>query len=299
MPSGDLEMSAMNGDFGAHSMIDPLRSVLVRRPDEAYAVRDAARWNYARQPRLAVAQREHDALTDILRRNGVEVIYHDLPQPGRADAIFVHDPAIVLDQGALILSPGKDLRRGEERAMAKKLEQLGIPIMGRLTGAAIAEGGDLLWLDANTLAVGRGFRTNQAGVEQIGRHMSRIGVHVISVPLPYHTGAQSCLHLQSLISLLDERTAAIYAPLIPVSFYELLVARGFRFVHIPAQEFETMGPNILAIAPGKLIMLEGNPITRGRLEAMGYTVSTYKGEELSLPSEGGATCLTRPILRRN
>lgn len=283
--------------YDSQSMILPLRKVLVKRPDQAFAGADPGRWHYAAPPNLELAQQEHDELVAILRRAGAEVLYHDRPQPGRADAIFVHDPAIITRAGAIILRMGKSLRRGEEEAMARCLEDLGVPITHRLNGTARAEGGDLLWLDHRTLAVGQGFRTNTAGLNQLDQALQPLGVKLIPVALPYYGGPEACLHLMSLISLVDERLAVIYPPLLPVPFWQYLAEQEFRFVEVPEEEFATMGPNVLALAPGQCLMLEGNPITQQRLEAAGCEVLTYKGNEISLKAEGGATCLTRPILR--
>jgi len=278
-------------------MVEPLRKVLVRRPDAAFAVSDPARWHYSSQPNLEVAQQEHDALVTILRQAGAEVVYHDQPLPEHADAIFVHDPCIVTDRGAIILRMGKALRKGEEEAMAAALTRLGMPILYALHGQARAEGGDLLWLNHDTLAVGQGFRTNAQGLEQLREALHDLGVQVIPVPLPYFGGAEACLHLMSLISVLDHDLTVVYPPLLPVPFWQELEDRGFRLVEVPEHEFPTMGPNVLALAPRHCLMLEGNPITRRRLEEAGCQVFTYKGDEISLKAEGGATCLTRPILR--
>lgn len=283
--------------YGSQSMVEPLRKVLVRRPDTAFAVDNPIRWHYASRPDLEVAQQEHDALVGILRQAGAEVIYHDQPLPDHADAIFVHDPSIVTDRGAVILRMGKALREGEEAAMAGALTRLGVPILYTLHGQARAEGGDLLWLDHDTLAVGQGFRTNEQGLEQLREALHDLGVRVIPVPLPYFGGAEACLHLMSLISVLDHDLAVVYSPLLPVPFWQELKDRGFDLVEVPEQEFPTMGPNVLALAPRRCVMLEGNPITRRRLEEAGCQVFTYKGHEISLKAEGGATCLTRPILR--
>jgi len=283
--------------YGSQSMIAPLRRVLVRRPDAAFAVADPARWHYTARPDLAVAQQEHDALVAILQQAGAEVIYHDEPQPERADAIFVYDPAIVTDHGAVMLSMGKDMRRGEEEPMARCFEALGIPILARLHGAARAEGGDLLWLDHDTLAVGQGFRTNAAGLAQLRDALDGLGIAVFPVDLPYYSGPEACLHLLSLISIVDYDLAVVYLPLLPVSLWQILQQRGFRLIEVPAEEFDTMGTNVLALAPGHCLMLEGNPVTRRRLQEAGCKVETYRGNELSLKAEGGPTCLTRPILR--
>lgn len=283
--------------FGSQSMIEPLRRVMVKRPEAAFAVEDPARWHYASRPDLDEARREHDALVEILAGAGAEVIDHPEPQPGRADAVFVFDPAIVTDSGAVILRMGKELRRGEEAAMARRFQEIGVPILGELSGEATAEGGDLLWLDYQTLAVGQGFRTNPEGLRQLREILAGIGVEVLPVPLPYFTGPEACLHLLSLISPVDRDIAVVYPTLLPVPFWNTLRDRGFRLVEVPEEEFATMGPNVLALAPGRCLMLEGNPVTRQRLEQAGCEVLTYRGREISLKAEGGPTCLTRPVWR--
>jgi N-dimethylarginine dimethylaminohydrolase len=289
--------SPLSRPYGSQSMFAPLRHVLVCRPDEAFAAADPAIWHYASAPDLAAARQEHDSLVAILRQAGARVSYHVEPQPGLADSIYVYDPAIVTDRGAIVLSLGKELRRGEEEPLARCLEGLGVPILARLEGGARAEGGDLLWLDHNTLAVGLGFRTNAEGLRQLTRILAPLGIALVPVELPYHTGPQACLHLLSLISIVDERLAVVYLPLLSVPFYGLLRERGFSLVEVPPAEFETMGTNVLALAPRRCLILEGNPITRARLEAAGCRVWTYRGDEISLKAEGGPTCLTRPILR--
>ncbi|HEX6901038.1 MAG TPA: arginine deiminase family protein [Thermoanaerobaculia bacterium] len=283
--------------FGAQTMVEPLRRVMVKRPEEAFATADPERWHYTSRPDLDEARREHDALVEILADAGAEVIGHPEPQPERADAIFVFDPALVTDWGAVILRMGKELRRGEEAAMARRFREIGVPILAELNGEATAEGGDLLWLDRQTLAVGQGFRTNAEGLRQLREAMAGLGVEVLPVPLPYFTGPEACLHLLSLISLVDRDLAVVYPPLLPVPFWNTLRDRGFRIVEVPEEEFPTMGPNVLALAPGRCLMLEGNPVTRRRLEQAGCEVLTYRGREISLKAEGGPTCLTRPVWR--
>jgi len=283
--------------YGAQSMVTPLRAVLVKRPDEAFAVNDPVAWHYAGRPDLAVAQQEHDALVSLLRQGGAEVIYHDESQPGHADAIFTFDPAIVTDHGAIILSMGKSQRRGEEAAMARRFEELGVPLLYTLHDEARAEGGDLLWMDHDTLAVGLGFRTNAEGLRQLREALTGIEVNLIPVELPYYTGPDACLHLLSLISIVDFHTAVVYPSLLTVPFWQELQQRDFRLIEVPEEEFPTMSTNVLALAPGKCLMLEGNPITKGLLEEAGCEVMTYRGNEISLKAEGGPTCLTRPILR--
>jgi N-dimethylarginine dimethylaminohydrolase len=278
-------------------MVDPLRRVLVRRPDEAFGNADPARWHYVSQPKLEEAQREHDDLVATLRKAGCEVFYHDAPLPELADSIFTHDPVIITDEGSIILRMGKAERRGEEAAIGVTLEELGVPTLATLEGDATAEGGDLMWLDNETLAVGRGYRTNAEGLRQLTAALRPLGVETLEVQLPHADGPESCLHLMSFISMLDHDLAVVYAPLLPVPFVEALADRGIELVEVPAEEYATMGPNVLALAPRRCLTIEGNPITRRRLEAAGCEVLTYRGEELSLKAEGGATCLTRPIFR--
>ncbi len=276
-------------------MVEPLRRVMVRRPTEDFGAANPAHWHYAGRPDLASAHREHDALVELLAADGVDVSYHDTDLPGLADAIFVHDPVIVTERGAIALRMGKELRRGEEAALAAALARSGVPLAGTLTEPAIAEGGDLLWLDRTTLAVGQGFRTNRHALTQLTPLLP--GVELIPVELPYGAGPDACLHLMSLISLVDHDLAVVYRPMLPISFLQLLEGRGYRFVDVPEAELASHGTNVLAVAPRNCLMLDGNRITAERLDAAGCTVRTYVGNEITLKAEGGATCLTRPVLR--
>src|SRR5690348_15322900 len=124
--------------YGSQSMSDPLRTVVVRRPDAAFGAADPKPWGYTAKPNLAAARREHDRLVDLLKQSGVDVRIQEDPQPGKADSIFVHDPAIVTDHGAVILRMGKKRRRGEEESMARTFEALHVPILARLHGDATA-----------------------------------------------------------------------------------------------------------------------------------------------------------------
>ena len=287
----------MSQKYGSQSMVGELQAVLVRRPDGAFGNADPHKWHYTSAINLDIAQQEHDALIQTLQSCGTEVVYHDVTLPNHADSIFVHDPVIVSNQGAILLNMGKPLRQGEEAAIGQSLEKMGVPIHYRLSGDARAEGGDLLWVDEKTLAVGLGFRTNQAGFDQLAEAFAGTDVTLIPVHLSFFQGPEACLHLMSFISVVDHDLAVIYEPLMPVPFWQYLKEKGFRYVRVPEEEWATMGPNVLSVAPGKCILLENNKITKARLEEAGCEVMTYKGEEISLKAEGGATCLTRPVLR--
>jgi len=279
-------------------MVDPLRRVLVKRPDEAFAVEDPTGWGYTASPDLAAARKEHDFLVKILEHNGAEVLAHDEPQLDRADAIYVFDPVLMTDEGAVVLNLGKASRQGEEEVMKRRLRELDVPILFELEGGARAEGGDLLWLDAKTLAIGQGFRTNPTGFHQLREGLAKIGVQALPVSLPFWHGPTHCLHLLSLISFVDQDLAVGYPALLSVAFCQHLSARKIRLIEVPEEELPTQGPNVLALAPSKVVMLEGNPVTQRRLQEAGCEVWLYQGREISIKGEGGPTCLTRPIWRQ-
>jgi dimethylargininase len=281
--------------YGSQSMVGRLRRVVVRTPSVAFGAADPERWHYAASPDLAAARQEHTAIVALLEDDGIEVIRHDPELPGLADAMFVHDPVIVTDAGTIVLRMGKALRRGEEHPLAVTLESHGVPTAGHLEAPALGEGGDLLWLDHDTLAVGQGFRTNAAALQQLAGLLP--DVTIIPVALPYHGGPDACLHLMSLISMVDADLAVVHRPLLPVPFLALLRERGVDLVDVPAAELATHGTNVLAVSPRRCVMLEGNPITRRALEEAGCDVRTYRGHEITLKAEGGATCLTRPVQR--
>jgi N-dimethylarginine dimethylaminohydrolase len=279
-------------------MVGRLRRVVVRRPSEAMATADPGRWHYAAPIDLAEAQSAHDVLVGALRDWDVEVLFHDEPLPEHSDSVFVFDPALVTDAGTVLLSMGKALRRGEEEALGRCLERHGVPLLGRIEGEGRVEGGDTIWLDHDTLAVGRGFRTNAEGVRQLKALLAPVGVTVLDYDLPYFTGPEACLHLLSLISPVDVDLAVAYPPLMPTAFWAELVRRGMRLLEVPEVEFaRTQGTNVLTVAPRRAIMLDGNPVTRRLLAEAGCEVVTFPGGPLSFKTEGGPTCLTRPVLR--
>jgi dimethylargininase len=279
-------------------MVGRLRRVVMRRPGEAMAAADPAAWHYTSAIDLGEARRAHDTFADALHAWDVEVLYHDEPLPDHSDSIFVFDPVLVTDRGTIVLSMGKERRRGEEEPLAHALQDCGVPIYGRLDGDARVEGGDTLWLDHDTLAVGRGFRTNAEGVRQLRGLLEPLGVTVLDFDLPYFTGPEACLHLLSLISPVDVDLAVAYSPLMPTAFWAELKRRGMRLLEVPEEEFaQSQATNVLAVAPRRCIMLGGSPVTQQLLEMADCEVVTFPGEPLSFKAEGGPTCLTRPVLR--
>ena len=280
-------------NFGARSMTDPLRRVLVRAPQEA----DAARWReygWRAEPDFAAAAAEHEAFRALLEAAGAEVVLAE-GEPGNPDAIYAYDPVLVGERGAVLLRPGKDGRLGEPGALEADLARAGVPVAARIEAPGTIDGGDTLWLDRDTLLVGRGYRTNASGVEQLRAAFP--DAEVLSFDLPHWNGRAEVMHLMSLISPLDADLALVYPRLAPVRLVELLAERGIEMVEVPDDEFETMGPNVLALGPRRALALEGNDETRRRLEAAGVDVAVYRGDEISRKGDGGPTCLTRPLLR--
>jgi dimethylargininase len=272
-------------------MTGPLRRVLVRRPGGLERWRE---FGWRDEPDAARIAEEHEGFCAELARAGAEVVVADALE-GDPDAVYVFDPAIVSDRGAILLRPGKKARQQEVDVIEADFERAGIPVAARLEPPALAEGGDTLWLDERTLVVGIGYRTNQAGAEALAAELPE--VEVLTFDLPHHHGPEEVLHLLSLVSPVDRDLAVVYLPLMPVRMVELLRERGIELVEVPEEEFDSMGCNVLALAPRVALALEGNPETRRRLEAAGVDVRTYRGEELSRKGDGGPTCLTRPLER--
>ncbi|HCG00859.1 MAG TPA: arginine deiminase [Chloroflexi bacterium] len=271
-----------------------LVKVLVRR----LRLRDIAEWEsrgWKSKPNLGAAAREHADLRRILARAGADVVEADAPGQANPDAIYVCDPALITSAGGLMLRPGKEVRRSEVDQLEKDFRRIGFPIVGRIEPPACVEGGDLMWLDSATLLVGRSYRTNDAGVRAL-IHLLK-GVQVLPFDVPHWQGPTKVLHLTSMISRLDRDLVVACVPLLPVGLVQLLVRRGIQIVESPDSEWESLGPNVLALGHRRALALQGNPVTRDRMMEAGVQVLTYSGEEISRKGEGGPTCLTLGLSR--
>ncbi len=278
--------------FGSQSMTGTLARVLVRPP----LAEDAEHWRaygWRAAPDHAAAAAEHELFCGQLEAAGAEVVVsrHD---PGNPDAIYVYDPVLVGSEGAVLLRPGKEGRRREPGAIAATLVAAGVPVAAELTDPVLVEGGDTVWLDGQTLLVGIGYRTNPAAVTALA---DAFGVEVLAFDLPHWNGRDEVMHLMSFLSPLDRDLALVYPRIAPVRLFELLAERGIAVVEVPDEEFESQGPNVLALGPRRALALDGNPETRRRMERAGVDVVVYRGEEISRKGDGGPTCLTRPLLR--
>lgn len=279
--------------FGAQSMTARLERVLVRPP----LAEDAEHWRaygWRAAPDHAAAATEHELLCGILEGAGAEVVVsrHD---PGNPDAIYVYDPVLVGAQGAVLLRPGKEGRRGEPAAISSPLIAADVPVVAELADPVRVEGGDTVWLDERTLLVGIGYRTNKAALSALADAFP--GVDVVAFDLPHWNGSSEVMHLMSFLSPLDRDLALVYSRIAPVRLLELLSERAIAVVEVPDGEFETQGPNVLALGPRQALALDGNPETRRRMEQAGVDVVVYRGDEISKKGDGGPTCLTRPLLR--
>jgi dimethylargininase len=285
-------MSESAREYGSQHMTAALRRALVRPPQAV----DVPSWRdlgWRGEPDPARLSAEHATFCSLLEEAGAEIVLSDCT-PGNLDAIYTFDPALVTDEGALLLRPGKPQRRDEPDGLVPALEAAGVPVRARLSGQEYAEGGDTLWLDRQTLLVGRSYRTNEAGIAALRRALP--DVDVVAFDLPHLRGPAEVLHLLSLISPLADDLAVVYLPLLPTRLVEALREREISLVEVPDEEFETMGTNVLALAPRVALALEGNRETRLRMEKSGVDVLVYEGVELS-KGDGGPTCLTRPLLR--
>ena len=276
--------------------------LLLKHPRQAF--RSAAaieqQWralNFTAPPDLAGAIAEYDRLVSSLSGDGVAL--HFLPETDAAglDSIYVRDASVVCDRGVIICRMGKPAREGEPAAQEAAFRAMQYPIAGAINPPGRLEGGDVVWLAPRTIAVGRGYRTNDAGIAQLRTLLGDTIDELIVVPLPHWRGPSDVFHLMSIVSPIDRDLAVVYSPLMPVVFREWLVDRGMTLVEVPDEEFASMGANVLAIAPRRAVMLAGNPITRSLLERAGASVIEYEGVEISLKGGGGPTCLTRPLRR--
>ena len=283
--------------FGCQSMIGNIERVLVKHPRDAYINDEmlSAQWtglNYSGCPDYAKAVTEFENFVELLKSFIPEI--HYLPENPHVsiDSIYVHDSVIITNRGAVLCNMTREQRRGEPAAMAAFMPQLGIPIVGAISGEGRLESGDLVWIDARTLAVGRGRRSNDEGIRQLRELLAGLIDELIIVDLP-----DPVFHLMGIISLLDSNLAVVNSIMLPEWFRNWLRKRAFKLLDIPPQESETLACNILALAPRKCILVSGNPETEDRLRAEGVDVYTYSGKEISLKGTGGPTCLTRPLLR--
>jgi N-dimethylarginine dimethylaminohydrolase len=285
-----------------HSDVGKIKSLFIKTVEQAF-INDAhidQYWkglNYLGKPDLNKALDEYASFQSALELHGAEIF--SLPEDAgvNMDSIYCRDASIATDKGMIICNMGKAARMNEPLAEKKAFEANGIPVLGTITAPGTLEGGDVAWLDEHILAVGYTYRTNEEGIKQLKALLQPLSVEVITVPLPHYKGPEDVFHLMSVLSPVDRDLAVVYSPLMPIVFRNFLLMRGYQLVDVPGEEFESMGCNVLALAPRECLMVDGNPGTKALLENAGCKVTVYTGKEISVKGGGGPTCLTRPIYR--
>lgn len=286
--------------YGSQDMSSSLRRVLMRRPGPSLVAADPAKWHYGPSFNGEKAVRQYAEFAGLVEKSGAEILWMEDQGDGMADAMFTHDPSLMTDEGALILNMGKTLRKGEPALHEEAYRKAGIPILGRVEAPGTVEGGDCIWVNRTTLAIGRGVRSNQSGIDQVAAILKPLGVTVLTFDLPLWAGEAACLHLMSVMSPLAHDLALVHAPLMPAAFYLMLRDMGIKLVHAPDDEFQAsfgLNLNVLPVSPNRVIAVSGFPGTRAVMEAAGCTVETFEADALCIACEGGPTCLTRPVWR--
>ena len=275
-------------------MVSKLEHVLVRTPTTVGNFVADAQW---REPDRDALLREHSEFVNLLSSLGCTV-HTAQAVDGLVDAVYMHDPMIMTPHGAILLQMGKRVRQPEPAQIRKDLERIGVPILGELTGSAIADGGDKVWLDAKTLLIGHGYRTNGEGIAQIRKMLAPYGVEVHAFDLPHFQGPDAVLHLMSVLSPISQDKAVVYEPLAPIRLLEFLKSRNITWLTVNDTEVHTQGANILTVEPNVVVLAAGNPEIEGKLRKSGVTVHIFNGANVAVKGDGGPTCLTAPLLRR-
>jgi N-dimethylarginine dimethylaminohydrolase len=283
-------------------MVSALKRVLVCPPRSA-GWADGARagaWQelgFLHPPDFRTAELQHRQMAGRLEDAGCQVLWLE-ERPGLSmDAVYVHDASLVTDLGAICLRMGKPSRDGEPAIHASCYAAADIPVLGEIRPPGTVEAGDVLWLRERVLLVGRGYRTNAEGINQLTSLLAPYGIEVIAAPLPHGAGPRTCLHLMSLISLLDDRRALADPSWLAVETIELLRGLDYRLIEIDQRERDTLACNVLSLGRGRLLALEENHRTNSILRREDFDVITFAGSELGINGGGGPTCLTRPVLR--
>ena len=285
-----------------HSEYLKLNTVFIKPVKNAFVSEQVLKeqWrahNFLDQPDYKTTLVEYDFFRKILQKNGVTLYDFPFNKNVSIDSIYCRDASIATNFGMIICNMGKETRISEPSAQLEIFKNNSIPILGIIESPGTLEGGDVAWLDEKTLAVGLTYRTNENGIKQLKKLLEPKGIEVLVAHLPHNKGTSDVFHLMSILSPVARNLAVVYSPLMPIKFRNELIKRKIKLIEVPDEEFESMGCNVLAIAPKECLMVEGNPKTQKALIKAGCKVTNYKGKNISLYGGGGPTCLTRPMLR--
>lgn len=286
--------------WGSNSEVGRLRVVLVHRPGpELKAVDDSTRWLWIGKPDIAKCQEEHDAMVEVLRKEDVEVLDLDRSAGDRAKMYFMRDQASVVRGGVILSRMALDIRRGEERYVASRLSELGVPILRTVHGTGTLEGGNFMFLDSQTVLIGLGVRTNREGFRQACEVLATQGIqNVIPVPQPGYLNKfpMGFVHLDVAFNLADKDLAVVFPEGIPYELLETVRTRKFRLVEVTEREALRMSTNFLVVEPGKIVTAAGNPETTKALERDRVDVIEVEVDEL-MKGGGSVRCMTMPLIR--
>ncbi len=287
--------------FGGQSMINPLKKIFLKSPKDQPEYTELWKdFGYFHMSDLKQAIREHEELAGLLKGDGVEVILAQEAQKGSntlLDSIFVFDDVIMTNNGAILCKMGKKLREREVPLIETELKRLEIPIFFKIHGDARIEGGDVMWLDPQTVIVGKTHRTNELGFLQLKTALEELSVDVYQFSLPFFRGPVDLIHLLSIIHPVDKNLAVAFLELMPIDMYEFLSKeRGIEFIELTYEELKAHGNNVLMLKPRKGIMVKGNKSKR-KLEDHGVEILEFEGEDICHNRSGGPTCLSLPLLR--
>lgn len=274
-----------------------LRRVALRRPGPELEMQEGAAEEmlFSRRLDLGRAQAEHDALAEIYRAEGVEVIEIAPSPEAMPNQMFCADLMAMTPEGAIVARPASTVRAGEEVELAAGLAAARVPILMTLTGQATFEGADLLWLDPETAAIGRGLRTNEAAIRQITAVLGEAGYRVLPFDMPFGT-----MHLMGMLRILDADLAVAWPRRTPHALVMALRERGCEVAFLPDEairEAETQrGFNAVTLGPRRAVMPGPNPATRAFFEGLGVEVIETGMAELGL-ANGAVGCLTGIVQR--
>jgi len=289
--------------FNCNNMVDPIKKILLKHPRSAFVNQNKInieykKLNFLGAPNFDESINEYESFMEILISLNIKLYFLEKDGKTTIDSIYTHDPFIISNEGAIICNMGKKNRINEIENIKKFLNKKNIPVIGEISAPGKLEGGDIVWINKNTIAVGIGYRSNIEGVEQLEKILFKSVKDIIPVALPHWNGPNDCLHLMSNLSPIDHNLFLVYLRLLPVEFIQYLSKNGIELIDVPDKEYQKMACNVLTVSPKEVIMLEGNPLTKNLLEKRKVKVHTFKGSEISIKGSGGPTCLTKPLLRQ-
>ena len=291
-----------NIKYGLNSNVSTLKTVLLKDPKAAFKSQKTIdlQWqnlNFIEKPDYKKSIIQYGKFVDILNDNHVEVLFIPEDEKTSLDSIYTHDPMFMTPNGAVIGNMGKKQRKPETIMMKSYLDEMGIPIFGEIDNGGTLEGGDAIWINDKTVAVGLTYRTNNEGINQLRKILSTISVELICVDLPHWNGPVDVLHLMSLISPLKEDLFLIYEKLLPVGFLKFLNKIAIKTISIADEDYDTLGCNVLPLSTTKCLITNGNDRTTKIIEDNVIEVIEFQASEICYKGSGGPTCLTRPLYR--